>query len=195
MSVAAPDYWRIPTFLLWSLFMVIGLLPDAAFYLLQSAAGVTRYEALVGSPLVLTVAFSGYFSAFVYSESIRGGAPQHMALANAVQTGSVGLIAFLPVTVESIQFAVEMRYYNLLYVSFIVLTAASVKLMAWGYLLSFVVRYYLFGHQEVFAGMASFFPSARHLRENGHEPMAGAESTIHEQQSFEHQEGARRISD
>ena len=195
MNNDAPDYWRIPTFILWMVFMLIGLVPDAVFHFLQLSAGVMRYEALIGSPLVMTVAFAGYMAAFAYSESLRGGSPQHMALGNAIQIGTVGLIAFLPVTLESIQFAVEMRYYNLAMVSFIVLTTASIKLMAWGYLMSFLVRYYLLGRQDVFARMASFFPSARKFTDADADTPRDARSTIPEPSSFEQQESARRFSD
>jgi hypothetical protein len=189
----AKDPWRIPTFLMWLVFMLVGFFPDAVFRYLQMAAWVVRYEALVTSPLVLTIAFAGYLAAFAYSESVRGRCPQQLALGNAIQIGAVSLVAFLPVTLEAIRFAMAMQYANLLYVSFIVLTTVAIKLMAWVYLLSFLVRYYLLGQDKVFARMASFFPSARRTADASLERGDGKQSTIRSAPAFEQHEGARRI--
>jgi len=189
----AKDPWRIPTFLMWLVFMLVGFFPDAVFRYLQMAAWVVRYEALVTSPLVLTIAFAGYLAAFAYSESVRGRCPQQLALGNAIQIGAVSLVAFLPVTLEAIRFAMAMQYANLLYVSFIVLTTASIKVMAWVYLLSFLVRYYVFGHEAVFARMASFFPSARRISWEAPDESMDTQSTNHDARAFDHHDSARRV--
>ena len=194
-QASTSDPWRLPTFLLWLVFMLFGLLPENIFRLLQSSAGVIRYEAMVASPLVLTVAFAGYFAAFVYSEAVRAGCPQHLSLANAIQTGAIALLAFLPITLEALRFAVAMQYANLFFVSVVVLSTAFVKLVAWIYLFSFLFRYYLLGNDAVFAQMASIFPSAHRWNEEENESSAETGSTIPKVDSFETHENARRFSE
>lgn len=187
------DGWRYPTFIMWLVFMAVGLAPDAAFVLLQQAAGVFRYEALIGSSLVLTVTFAAYLTVFVYLEAIAARCTPALAFANATQMGAVALVAFLPVTLEAIQFAIAMQFANLFLVSVVVLGTAAIKGIAWLYILAFLVRYYLLGNTAVFANMASFYPSARAVGAAAAHHAAASESTLHGAAAFDRQGKPERL--
>ena len=168
--------WDLLTLGLWSVLFVVGLVPDLAFYALRDWAFVSPRTAMVNTPAVITIAFSGYLAFFVLRRCRESGLTEVEAQGRAIQAGLLGIIAFLylPATggaSASGPSPFEARTILGLLISFqdinngllkgVVLFIGWSKLLMWWYLFSLVVRYHAFGNRAVFAAMPSFFYSAR----------------------------------
>ena len=151
------DPWAFPTLLLWLVFMLMGLLPEAVFHALREAGYVLTQDAIVNSPYAITIAFSLFIAYFVYSWCLEAGGSGNEASAKAVQTALVGLLAFLPVPVGLLFQAGDIMNPEL---RLIVLTLIPFKMLCWLYLLSIPLRYYAFGNRHVGRRMWCIFPSA-----------------------------------
>ena len=156
-SHSSRDPWALPTLLLWLVFMFMGLLSELLFFALRDAGYVLTQDAIVNSPYAITIAFSLFMAYFVYHWCLDAGGSAHEACAKAVQTGVVGLLAFMPVPVGLFFQAGEIVN---LEVRLIVQTLIPIKVLCWLYLLSIPLRYYAFGNRHVCRRMWCVFPSA-----------------------------------
>ena len=156
-SQSRRDLWAFPTLLLWLVFMFMGLLSELMFYALREAGYVLTQDAIVNSPYAITIAFSLFLAYFVYHWCLEAGGSTHEACAKAVQTGLVGLLAFMPIPVGLFFQAGDIMNLEL---RLIVLTLIPFKMACWLYLLSIPLRYYALGNRQVCRRMWCIFPSA-----------------------------------
>jgi len=153
------DVWRFPALLLWLLFFIVGLAPEPVYYLLRQAGGVVPQYAIVNSPQALTVGFAAYLAVFSLNRCRAAGLSLPAAQDRALLVGVLGLAAFLPVDfLRLIQLYLNPETQGRLFV-YLNYAAAAVKVAAWWYLLSVMVRYYL-GAEDAFAEIPSIFPSS-----------------------------------
>lgn len=152
------DFWRIPTFVLWLAFFAIGLAPEPAFLLLRDIAGVLPQRALVNSARMITVMMAAYMAVFASNRCIQSGLSQAGAQDRALQIGIMALAAFLPIDFVTL-FTLHLN--PLAQDKALNYAAGGIKILAWWYLLSLFIRYYLFGQEDAFASMRSLFPSSR----------------------------------
>jgi hypothetical protein len=171
------DLWRYPTLLLWFVFFFVGLAPQPVFLLLREAGGVLPQYALVNSPYLITVIFAAYIALFSLHRCGESELPLHLAQDKALQLGVIALIAFLPVELEIL---ITAHTYPLMQNRFLLYLAGAGKLVAWWYLFSLMLRYYVFRLDDVFARVPSVFPSARHDESQLPTGPAGQESRPNE---------------
>jgi len=155
----AHDYWRLPAFVLWLAFFAVGLLPEPAYLGLRELAGVLPQRALVNSARMITVMMAAYVAVFASNRCIQSGLSQAGAQDRALQIGIIALAAFLPIdflTLFTLHANPLAQDKTLNY------AAGGIKVLAWWYLLSLFLRYYLLGQEDAFARMRSLFPSSRH---------------------------------
>lgn len=154
-----PDLWVVPTLMLWGVFMVVGLAPDYIFFALRDLGRVLTQNAMTNSVFAITFACSGYYAWFTKHRCMEGGLSRKESRGRAVQIFLIGLLAFLPVeyTVGLLikSDAIQVRELRIL-----VFMVAPGKIMAWLYLMSLIVLYYLFGIGGIFAQIPSVFPSS-----------------------------------
>ncbi|MDZ4860339.1 MAG: hypothetical protein SGI88_15285 [Candidatus Hydrogenedentes bacterium] len=150
------DVWTLPAYALWLIFFLFGFHPEAVFQLARAAGLVATQSAIVNSPHVITLALAGYLGYFAYQRCLDVGMERPDAKARGLQFSILGLIAFLTFSPFSLLALGEIpvRQYQM-----IVLFVGGTKLFTWFLLLSVIMRYYLLGHLQVFANMASMFPS------------------------------------
>lgn len=155
--VKTPDWWRLPTLLLWILFFLIGLMPNPVYESLRTVAAVLPQRAMVNSPYLITILFAAYVALFCFHRCQDAGLTPHGAQDRAFQMGLLGLVAFLPVDFRALPtayFQAPMQDQLRIYVS------AGGKSLAWLFMMSLFIRYYLFSDARAFAAIPSFFPSA-----------------------------------
>ncbi|MCP4641824.1 MAG: hypothetical protein GY851_15380 [bacterium] len=152
------DLWAIPNLLLWTAFFGIGLEPERTFVLLRQLSGVVTQSAWVNSPGLITAAFAVYLSVFVYHSCIGAGLEPRGAQGRAVQTGVLGLAAFLWYSPR--QLIAWVQDIPVPELRWIVYGAAVMKLVSWLYLYLMVLRYVGLGQKRTFASMPVVFPSA-----------------------------------
>ena len=162
------DAWRVPALGLWLVFFAVGLVPEWVFHGLRTVGAVATQRALVNSPYFITVAFAVYLGAFTFARCRAAGLPEANARGNALQSALLALVAFLPFPLQLFQDAMNIPVADLRRLVYVV---GSTKLVAWAYLLSLLIRYYMFGHSRVFAHMLSLFPSV-HRAANQPPPLA-----------------------
>lgn len=155
-SPSSPDFWRLPTFLLWVLLFLSGLVPDEVFLLLRELGHVKTQSALINSHYLITLSLAGFYGYFTYQRCIDAGAGDLPARGKGLQAAVIGLVAFLPVP-----WALLFALHDIpkLELRLVVLFACSAKLGAWVYLLSVIVRYYFWSGQAVYQRMPSVLPS------------------------------------
>jgi hypothetical protein len=150
------DAWTFPTVLLWLVFFFAGLDPETLYERLRELGLVVTQNAIVNSPYVVSLVFAGYIGLFAYHRCIESGLSKIDAKARGLQIGIIGLMAFLsfsPAMVTLVGEIPERRYQT------VVMIVAFAKLFAWFYLLILILRYYMLGHNHVFARISSAFPS------------------------------------
>ncbi len=152
------DLWRYPTLLLWFVFFFVGLAPQPVFLLLRQVGAVLPQYALVNSPYLITLGLAAYVALFTLHRCEENGLSRFLAQDKALQLGIIALIAFLPVDLEVLAMA---HTYPLMQNRFLLYLAGAGKLVAWWYLFSLMLRYYVFRLDDVFANVPSVFPSAR----------------------------------
>jgi hypothetical protein len=154
------DPWALPTLVLWLAFFLLGLEPAGFFKLLRNIAGVTTQDALVNSPLLITIGCSVFLAWFAYATCRDAGQAAAPAQARAVQVGVLALLAFHPLSLlEGLAMVLEpglQTAFDRLLIPFFV----AGKLLAWLVLLTLVMGYHL-GNRRVFAVLPSVFPSGR----------------------------------
>lgn len=167
------DAWTIPTLLLWLVFFLAGLDPEALFERLRELGLVVTQKAMINSPYVVSLLFAGYLGWFAYQRCIESGLSKVDAKARGLQIGIIGLMAFLSFSPKMVALVGEIqdgRYQT------VVMIVAFAKLFAWFYLLILILRYYLLGQNDVFARISSVFPST--YREGGEHVELGQATTV-----------------
>lgn len=131
--------WCIPLLMLWAFFFVVGLFPSPVVARLEQAGWIAWEPAPTTSPTLITLAFAGYMAWFAYARCRETGQESRAAKLRASYAFVLGVIAFvdfpfwllisMPETVTGYQ-----RY--------ILYLIGPVKICAWLFLYSTVLRYY-----------------------------------------------------
>lgn len=160
------DFWRVPAFILWILFFLIGLAPEEVFFWLREAAGVLPQRALVNSYHLITLGLAGYVGLFCYHRCLDAGLSPREAQDRGLQLIVVGLVAFLSVDFRLLVTAHMNPIFQYRLTTYFV---GISKLVAWWSLMTLFIRYYAFREDRVFTRIPSLFPSS-HRRSKNEEP-------------------------
>jgi hypothetical protein len=155
------DLWRFPTFLLWQIFFIVGLMPEPFYDRFRELGRVFPQRALVNSPHFVTLALAAFVAAFCFYRCLAAGATVRTAQDKALEFGILGLGAFVRVDflmVLSLHLSGEATAQD----RWLAYGMVAAKLFCWLYLFSVFIRYYAFSDDKVFAELGSIFPSARH---------------------------------
>lgn len=170
------DPWALPTLALWFIFFYVGLFPETVFKALRELGGVVTMGAYINNSDVITIAFTLFLAVFTFLRAREGGSTDVQAQGRAVQVGVVALIAFLGQPLGLVGLTGDIMHSALAQARILivlVIALSFLKLIAWLYLLSLMVRYYGFGNDRVFARMFCVFPSASAESGEFEEPKAG----------------------
>ena len=139
MSTEVPqgDPWRWPSILLWSLFFLFGLWPEATYYALRAAGYVFSQNAIINSYHFITWSLAGYMVHFVYHRGVEAGVAPVEALGKGVQLGVIAFVAFIDIPLEQLALIRQPVILGL------VLGTTGLKLAAWLYLYLLLIRYHL----------------------------------------------------
>ena len=157
--------WDGLTLGLWSFFFIIGLAPEWFFHGFRTLSGVTAQHAVINSSGLITVGFSAYFAFFVARQCRQGGLSDSDAQGKAIHVGIIAMIAFLELPSRSAIFGTQTLVYLMVqssqiddaYLRNVLLLVGSLKLVAWLYLFSLIIRFHLMGRRHTFSRMPSFF--------------------------------------
>lgn len=152
------DPWSLGVAGLWVVYFLIGLAPETVYFMLRDWGGVSILTAMVNSPHLITLAYSGFLGLFAYHRCLSAGLSGIDSKARAMQFTILGLVAFLNFPLTHVTRLSEIPFQNL---RVVVVVVALAKVTTWFYLLFVVLRYSLFGHTQGFTTMASVFPSTR----------------------------------
>ena len=173
------DVWRIPTLLLWWIFLLVGALPEEIYWAAREAAGVVTQRALVNSPDVITLSFTLYLAIFTYRQCREQGLAAPIGQGRAIQIAIIALIAFLPFPVARFLSVGEISAYSFwdtVYLRGAVYAVWIGKLAGLIYLAGMFFRIYILGNSSLFREMFNVFPSARTDSSGLDEPVAGEAS-------------------
>jgi len=162
------DIWTLPVVLLWLLFMLVGLVPEPVYVLIRDLGRVQPQTALVNSPVMVTVAFSMFFALFVRRKCCEHGGSIDAANARASQVWLLCFFAFLgfgfagPALPQRSVLGLFLMHATISdgYLRWVAILAGGAKICSWWYLMTLLVRYYLFGNRTVFLQM---FAVSEHL--------------------------------
>ena len=129
------DPWRWPIIFLWAVFFLLGLWPELSFYGLRSAGYVFSQNAIINSYHFITWCLAGYIMHFTYHRCVEAGVPPIESLGKSIQLGVVAFVAFIDMPVDQFMDIRNPADRAL------VLGMGLVKLAAWIYLFSLLVRY------------------------------------------------------
>lgn len=170
------DFWRIPTLLLWWIFLVVGALPEEVFWAAREAAGVVTQRAMVNSPDLITLAFASYLGIFAYRQCLEQGLSAPVSQGRAIQITIIGLIAFLPFPVARLLGVGDIAAYSFwdtVYLRGAVYSVWIGKLAALIYLAGVFFRIYALGNSSLFRDMVNVFPSASIDKHTSSNPAIG----------------------
>ncbi|HOJ68201.1 MAG TPA: hypothetical protein PK379_07625 [Candidatus Hydrogenedentes bacterium] len=154
--------WSLCLVALWTLFFLLGLFPEAAFWYFRDLGAVAGQHALVNSPWSITLGWVVFMMVFVYSRCGEAGHDESGALARTVETGLIALVAFMPVDLQLLPDYLAVPYPAMKY---LLVGAVSAKLLCALYLFLLVLAYSLWWGLRVFEHMKTLLPS-------GHAPSA-----------------------
>jgi hypothetical protein len=122
--------------LLWSLFFLLGLWPEATFYGLRALGYVFSQNAVINSYHFITWALTGYIIHFTYHRCVEVGIPPLEALGKGIQLGVIAFVAFVDIPLEQIGLIRDRM------VLLLVWGTLLLKLAAWIYLYTLILRYH-----------------------------------------------------
>jgi hypothetical protein len=157
------DVWRVPAFILWIFFFLIGLAPEEVYFWLREVAGVLPQRALVNSYHLITLGLAGYLGLFCYHRCLDAGLSPREAQDRGLQLTVVGLVAFLSFDFRLLVTAHMNSIFQYRLTTYFV---GISKLVAWWALMALFIRYYAFREDRVFAGIPSLFPSTHRRSKN-----------------------------
>ena len=169
------DLWTFPTFILWCIFFLIGFVPENVYEALRGMSWVVISTAMVNSPHFITLAMAVYIAFFAYHTCLESGASRDESTLRAVQVGVYGLVAFFVY-----DFHILLYPRLPLFIRLAIYAVATVKLVAWLYLLIAVIRVTLFDSTGVFRTVTTSSASLTSSEPND-TPSDGAGS--HQQES------------
>lgn len=152
------DPWRWPTLALWVFFFLLGLYPGLAFQFLRDAGHVNTWNALVNSEHLITLMCAGFLAFFVSQVSQRGGMDPYAARARGLVVFLLALTAFLPIRLDQIALYARIPVAGSRHLLYLV---ATTKCLAWLYLLSLLIQYYLVSGPKTFYRLPTILPSVR----------------------------------
>ncbi|MCF6285298.1 MAG: hypothetical protein L3K26_08920 [Candidatus Hydrogenedentes bacterium] len=139
------DPWRWSALFLWCLFFLLGLWPELSFGALRTAGYVFSQNAIINSHHFITWCLTGFIVHFVYHRCIDTAMPPVEALGKSIQLGIVAFVAFVDMPLAQIP---EIRAaLDRTILSGMVL----VKLLAWLYLFTLLIRYCWHQKPEIIA--------------------------------------------
>lgn len=149
--------WGVAALLMWFAFFALGLFPDFFFDYLREQGEVVPNRALTNSVVLLYLGLVAYFFSFVVRAARAADLSSAVSQMLAVQLSIMALMAFMPLKLELI-----FDYLRLSepFWRRAILGVCVLKVASWLYLLSLLIRYYLWAGAEVFRQMAPLFPSA-----------------------------------
>jgi len=167
------DGWSLCLVALWTLYFLLGLFPEAAYWYFRNAGAVAGQRALVNSPWSITLGWVAFIAVFVYSRSREAGHDESGALARAVETGLIALVAFMPVELQLLPDYLAVPYPTMKY---LLIGAVSAKLLCALYLFLLVIAYSLWWGLWVFENMKTILPSghAEPVRQDTDQPPSGS---------------------
>ncbi len=154
------DWWCGPLLGLWAVFFVVGAVPEWTYEQLRMASHVVTQRALVNSPFLLSLALAAYLAWFTYHRCREAGLDGIHTRGKTLQIAIISLAAFLPLSTESL---LNLNSIMVPAWRHLVTITAAVKTLAWLYLLSILLRYYLGSGHETFVRIPSLLPSVRYL--------------------------------
>ena len=132
--------WRIATFAWWVVFLLLGLFCEHTFHLLREWGQVSRLNDLVGSSLMITLAWSAFLGYFAAARCQESGMPPVEARIRGLEICILGAAAFFPFPLEALYFLRSIPAFG---TQAGVVAIALVKLGAFTYLFTLLARYYL----------------------------------------------------
>lgn len=171
------DGWSLCLVALWTLFFLLGLFPEAAFWYFRNLGAVAGQRALVNSPWSITLGWVAFIAMFVYNRSRESGHDENGAQARAIETALIALVAFMPVELQLLPDYLAVPYPAMKY---LLVGAVSAKLLCALYLFLLVLAYSLWWGLRVFEHMKTLLPSgsAEPVKDEAVEP-ASASSRDH----------------
>jgi hypothetical protein len=164
----AASGWRWLMLPLWSIFFLMGLVPDGTFLLLRRWGLVVTQSALVNSWWLLFWGLVGFVTFFAYARCREAGLSEALSRGKAFTVFCYALVGFHPVDWAVLAHLGEIRFlsYKLL-----ILGISGMKVVAWLYLWALVLRYHFFSGAGAFIGLPTLLPSLRGARlERAQEP-------------------------
>ncbi|MCK5861434.1 MAG: hypothetical protein KAH38_03050 [Candidatus Hydrogenedentes bacterium] len=155
--------WTIGTLLVWLVVFMIGLFPEIAFRVFREAGYVVTMRALINSHWFITLACSTFLGWFTFKRCAECDDPVDAAFGKSIQVMILAITAFLPLEIEKIglYFLIPILFYR-----YLILSVIAVKILAWLYLVTLLLQYYLISGHTVFKNIPLLFPSVLLLRED-----------------------------
>lgn len=150
------DGWGVGALLVWLFIFMMNLFPEAVFALLRELGHVVTMRAWINSFWIIPLASATYLGWFSFNRCLECDDPADVAFGKSVQLVLLAIAAFLPVRMEQLglYMAIPIPFYR-----YLILSVVTVKWLAWIYLVSFLLRYYVLSGHKVFKDMPLLFPS------------------------------------
>jgi len=144
--------WAVGLLGLWSLFFAASLMPSLTLLLIREISGVFSSSSRLYSPYIVTLGCALYLFGFVTRRCEESGLDSGESRVRGFYAFVLGLLAFLDFPIGAL-----IRLSDVIDVTdrLIILAAIPIKILAWFYLFSLILRYYLWGNAQVFALMLS----------------------------------------
>ncbi len=141
--------WRVPLTAMWVLVLFIGLFSAEVYQLLRITGRVNALRALVNDDFLVTAGLAIMVGTFAARQAQRFLDEGHEAKDRGLSLGLISLFAFVPVSATV--------FWGQLSGNEILLAFFALKLIAFSYLLTLFLRFFLFGEEDVFARAFNLF--------------------------------------